>query len=351
MSTDDFDISGKYCRRALGILKRAQIPAYPKYYDLFYTYASGVNSELNRKLNEKFSRGEHPDVQYIETLYSEYISASGIEERLSCVTDEILRNIGKVHTTIDKARTNADNYSEVLDSAVEDLAEIEDGDSLKELTLKLINMTKIMQEANKGLEHELASAKKDISSLKDEVDAVRQDALRDPLTKIDNRKSFDRFLANAVEEAEENGTPLSLVMLDIDHFKKFNDSWGHQTGDQVLRLVGTTLRSGTRETDLAARYGGEEFAIVLPGTTLSQAVIAAEKIRKSIKNRKLYKRSTNEDLGRITISAGVATFRSGDDAESLVDRADRCLYAAKRAGRNRVVDEESEQIETITKVA
>ncbi len=341
----------KYSKRAIGILKRSGIPAYPKFYDLFYTYASGTNFELNRKLNEKFASGICPDLQFVEALYSEFLSSKGVEDRLSAVTDEILGTIAKVHTTIDSAKSNSDNYSEMLDNVIGDLSEQSDQKAISQLTIKLIKMTKEMQHANEKLKDELATAKSNISSLKDEVDQVRQEALRDPLTKIDNRKSFDRFLANAVTNAEESGEPLSLVMIDIDHFKKFNDLWGHQTGDQVLRLVGSTLRSGTRESDLAARYGGEEFALVLPDTNLEHAIKVAEKIRNIIKDRKLYKRSTNENLGRITISAGVATFRSGDSSESLVERADRCLYAAKHNGRNRVIGEDNPLVKKIKKVA
>jgi diguanylate cyclase len=119
----------------------------------------------------------------------------------------------------------------------------------------------------------------------------------------------------------------------------FNDTWGHQTGDQVLRLVAMTLKSNIKGKDIAARYGGEEFAAVLPSTDLEGAVIVADNIRKAIQAKELLKRSTNEKLGRITASFGVALFRRGDTSASLIERADRCLYAAKHAGRNRVLSE------------
>ncbi len=351
MANNEIELVDKYCQKALGLLRRTLLPALPKFYDLFYTYASGTNIELNNKLNDKLSTGDNLTIQFAEGLYSEFLSSNGVEDRLSSVTDEILDSISNIHTTIDKARTNNNNYTEMLDDTVADLKEDNDQETVSKLTIKLLEMTKQVQEANLTLENELASAKSDISSLKDEVDEVRQDSLLDPLTKIDNRKSFDRFLEVAIDSAEESGKSLSLVMIDIDHFKKFNDTWGHQTGDQVLRLVGSTLRSGTREEDLAARYGGEEFALILVDTDLEQACIVAEKIRKSIKNRKLHKRSTNENLGCITVSSGVATFRSGDSAETLVERSDVCLYAAKHAGRNRVINEDHSSIKKQAKVA
>lgn len=351
MANTDLELTEKYCRKALGILKRNSIPAFPKFYDLLYTYSNGTNIALNNKLNDRLSVGDSLSIQFAESLYSEFLSSNGVEDRLSSVTDEILDSISSIHTTIDKAQANNSNYSEMLDDTVADLKEDNDQEALSNLTVKLLKMTKEAHAANMLLEGELASAKSDISSLKDEVDEVRQDALLDPLTKIDNRKSFDSFLLNALELDGDSKPSFSLVMIDIDHFKKFNDTWGHQTGDQVLRLVGSTLKSGTREEDLAARYGGEEFALILPNADLDQATNIAEKVRKSIKNRKLHKRSTNEDLGRITVSCGVAVYRAGDDIESIIERADKCLYAAKHAGRNKVIREDSELVKEHSKVA
>ncbi len=129
------------------------------------------------------------------------------------------------------------------------------------------------------------------------------------------------------------------MLLDIDHFKRFNDTWGHQTGDQVLRLVAMTLKSNIKGKDIAARYGGEEFAAVLPETDLEGATIVADNIRKAVQAKELLKRSTSEKLGRVTASFGVAMLRPDDTPSTLIERADRCLYAAKRTGRNRVVNE------------
>jgi diguanylate cyclase len=133
-------------------------------------------------------------------------------------------------------------------------------------------------------------------------------------------------------------------MTDIDHFKTFNDNFGHLTGDQVLRLVGMSVKHNVKGKDTAARYGGEEFAIILPSTVLRAAITVAEHIRSAVMTKELMKRSTGEHLGRITISIGVATLREGDSAQSLVERADSCLYAAKRNGRNRVMCETDPEV-------
>ena len=197
-----------------------------------------------------------------------------------------------------------------------------------------------MQDTNRALELQLEASRDDIASLQRDLDDVRRESLLDPLTKIANRKSFDEGLAAAIAACQRAmATPLCLLLLDIDHFKRFNDTYGHQTGDQVLRLVAMTLKSNVKGKDLVARYGGEEFVAILPATDLDGAMIVAENIRKAIQAKELLKRSTNEKLGRITASFGVAMFHAADTAASLIERADRCLYAAKNAGRNRVVSE------------
>jgi diguanylate cyclase len=182
-------------------------------------------------------------------------------------------------------------------------------------------------------------SKSEISNLQQSLEAIRAESLTDPLTGLGNRKYFDRMIGVAVENALASGEPLSLLLFDIDHFKSFNDSYGHLTGDQVLRLVGLSLKQTIKGQDITARYGGEEFAVVLPNTALRQALTVADHIRRAVMAKELKKKSTGEILGRVTISVGVSMLKAGDDTDALIERADACLYAAKRNGRNRVISE------------
>jgi diguanylate cyclase len=161
--------------------------------------------------------------------------------------------------------------------------------------------------------------------------------MTDALTGIANRKHFDQALRAAATEAMEGGTPLSLAIIDIDHFKKFNDTYGHVMGDHALRLVARTLTDCIHRRDTAARFGGEEFAIVMPGTSGPAAAVLAERIRVSLASKRVIKRLTNETLGTITLSLGVATYEPGEPLRRLIQRADSALYLAKRTGRNRAV--------------
>jgi diguanylate cyclase len=178
-----------------------------------------------------------------------------------------------------------------------------------------------------------------VNDLRERLESVRRESLTDQLTGLSNRKAFDNELKESIERSIESGEPLSLLMADIDHFKSFNDTWGHQTGDQVLRLVANCLSENVKGRDTAARYGGEEFVVILPQTALASAVGLADQIRNKVESKKLVKKSTGDILGVITISIGVTQYDLNESADEFVRRADTCLYAAKRTGRNRVVSE------------
>ena len=203
---------------------------------------------------------------------------------------------------------------------------------------------KEMEHSNQQLEARLSASKQEINELQTNLETVRNESLIDPLTQLYNRKHFDDALAQAIEDAHVKDEPLSLMMTDIDHFKAFNDNFGHLTGDQVLRLVALAVKQNVKGQDTAARYGGEEFAVVLPNTVLRSAITVGDHIRRAVMTKELMKRSTGEHLGRVTVSIGVATLHKGDTAPSLIERADTCLYTAKRHGRNRVMCETDPEV-------
>jgi diguanylate cyclase len=338
VSEQEFRRALGYANSAMDLLKRGQIPPYPQFYELLYTYATGVNPTLNQRINQVFRDGSANE-QLAERLYNEFLKAADANERISSVSERMVSSIEAVNEAIDTAMATANAYSGTLQSASGDLGRDLNEAAMRALAQKLLGETRRMQDANAELENKLGASRDNIAALQRDLDEVRRESMLDPLTKIFNRKSFDDGMLKAFAETAAKGTPLSLMLLDIDFFKNFNDTWGHQTGDQVLRLVAMTLKSNIKGRDIAARYGGEEFAAVLPETDLEGAVIVADNVRKAIQAKELLKRSTNEKLGRMTASFGVAMYRVGDTPASLIERADRCLYAAKHAGRNRVFSE------------
>jgi diguanylate cyclase len=249
------------------------------------------------------------------------------------------------------AAGNASSYSENLATVSQQLGAGADEPGVRAIVASLVHATKEMEKNNHALEERLAASKQEIDALQENLQTVRTESLTDPLTALANRKYLDEALLKAVGQAHAEGEPLSLLMMDVDHFKLFNDSYGHPIGDHVLRLVAMSMRQNVRGQDTAARYGGEEFVVVLPGTPLAGAITVADHIRCAVMSKELIRRSTGEHLGRVTISLGAAALRPGDTPQRLLERADSCLYAAKRKGRNCVVGDGGAELTASPKVA
>jgi diguanylate cyclase len=336
---DEHERTSAFAEIALGQIKALRQPATPRNYEIWYTYATGYNPSLNQRINDMLAAQEELTDADLEQVYAEFLSPTRLTDRIDSVGDRVMGEIEQVMAMIDAAAGTANSYSESLAGMTEQLGQSKDREGLRAIVEGLVQSAKDMEASNQKLEARLSASKQEITELQNNLEAVRTESLTDPLTQLANRKFFDCTLARAIEEANEKNEPLSLILTDVDHFKKFNDNYGHLTGDQVLRLVAMSMKQNIKGQDTAARYGGEEFAIVLPNTVLRSATTVADHIRKAVMTKELMKRSTGERLGRITVSVGVATLRNGDTVQSLIERTDACLYAAKRHGRNRVICE------------
>jgi diguanylate cyclase len=242
---------------------------------------------------------------------------------------------------IQKAVQSTETLGTKLEDAEVELEDITDPKKLFSLVAELANATKELGRDGAELRMKLNEASNQISMLKEDLESTRADSLTDSLTQTANREAFDQKITAEITEAKANGTPLCLCMIDADHFKNFNDTHGHRAGDSALQLIASVLKSAVRDHDIVARYGGEEFAIILKGADLKTGLIVAERTRQSLADKKLTKRGTGENLGSITVSIGLAQLSTSDSPDSLVERADSCLYQAKNAGRNCVVTESS----------
>lgn len=333
---DDFKRTIVYGENAVGHLRKNEIPAYPRNYELWYTYAAGFNHALNKTINDIIrQRGKITNAEVLK-VYDQFIAPTRIGERIDEVGGRLSKEIAGVAGMIDQSMANTSGYSSSLGEARTALADAKDGAAIEGIVQTLIDATQETERTNRALEQQLADSRKQIADLQESLEAIRYESLVDDLTTLANRKHFDQSIERLIAEAEQSRAPFSLLMTDIDHFKKFNDTYGHQTGDQVLRLVALAVKQNVKGQDIACRYGGEEFAVLLPRTGVDSSAIVAEHIREAVFSKELVKRSTGENLGRITISIGVAQWRPGDTTNSIVERADACLYAAKHGGRNQV---------------
>ena len=313
--------------------------ASPRIYEVWYTYATGYNPQLNHSINELLQKSGHVSEADLESIYEAQFAPARQMQQLDRVGTQVKGEIDQVMAMIEAAAGTATHYTESLAGVSQQLGDTKDREGLRAIVESLVQTAKDMECSNHALEERLNASKQEINQLQQNLETVRHESLTDPLTTLANRKFFDQAMDKALADAAIKSEPLALMMMDIDHFKKFNDSFGHQTGDQVIRLVSMSIKNNVKGQDIAARYGGEEFAVVLPNTVLRSATTVADHIRRAVMTKQLMKRSTHEQLGRITISIGVATLRAGDTAASLIGRADACLYAAKHAGRNRVIGE------------
>lgn len=322
---------------ALDLMIRHDIPPTPENYAVWYAYVTGGAGNLRRTIDVLLSSGRGIDELQVAELFERFV-LPGYRERaveeiaggLDDVTDGLARSLRR-------AGAGANSFGQALSSATTALASAEGGEEVRVLIDTLRQETEQARNSNEALRAELADTTGEIAALRKKLEETRAEAMTDGLTGIANRKRFDMVLREAASAAMETGTTLTLLMLDIDHFKLFNDTHGHIVGDQVLRLVGRTLTESVRDSDIPARFGGEEFAVVLADTELEDARMMAERIRKRLNQKRVTRRTSGEDIGVVTISIGAARYEYGEPMTSLVARADLALYRAKQKGRDRVM--------------
>ena len=323
-------------KHALQLMEAAKVWPTPLNFELWLHVAGDPHGDLAIEIDRLIAAGNGITEEMSEELATRFLPKQRLNEEIRDTGDQLSRELSSVSDAIRMAKQNHEVFGRTLATAGADIdAAMADPDTIRATVGRLANATRTVTEQNSALEKRLADSTAEVGRLKEHLEQVRRDATTDSLTNLANRKSFDDELEKALAEADLSGEAVALAVLDIDHFKHFNDSWGHQTGDQVIRFVASVIGRAAAPPSFAARYGGEEFAIIFPGEHAKRAASVLEEIRGEIASRALKRRSTNDELGQITISGGYATRVPGELAESLMERADSALYASKRMGRNR----------------
>lgn len=348
---DGLDQAAEYADKAFTLMTQYNVAKTPANFEIWYTHVSGRDENLSKTLDVLISNQQPFTPEQNITLREQYLEPKDATAAIFNAGEEFGNSMGTVLGFMNEASNGVESYGKSLESNLGDMASADSMDGFRRAVESLVSDTKGMQAQNQLLKDRLDKSSSEIEALRQNLESVQKEAMTDALTGIGNRKFFDISLRDLAADAMETGEHLCLLLGDIDHFKKFNDNYGHQIGDQVLKLVGMILRQETsgKENLTPARYGGEEFAIIVPNFDLKNAQSFGDTVRTTVSSKRIRKKSTGEDFGNITMSMGIALFKHGEPLTDLVQRADQCLYHAKATGRNRVVTElelESAELET-----
>lgn len=330
--------SARECaERSLEALAALELPATPHNFTIWYAHFSGRYPDLSEMIERTVAQDGGVSIQAARRLYADFFSDAREEQVIRQTGMKISDELTDVLMTLADAAGDAENFETALQENLKGLAQDQGLDTITAAMKSLAGEAQKMQSSNAELQKRLEASSNEIVSLQQNLDEVRKEALTDGLTNIANRKMFDLTIERAIDHAKGTGEPLTLALTDIDFFKKFNDTYGHQTGDQVLKLVAKILANSVRDGEMAARYGGEEFALIMPSVGLEEASRICERVRSTVSSKQIRNRTTGESMGNITLSLGVALYRPGDMATDMIQRADAGLYFAKGNGRNQVV--------------
>jgi diguanylate cyclase len=332
----DFEYATTIADRANRFMLQHDVAPTPQNFSVWFNYAMGASAELKRTVDILIANKRKFDPAVNHELYVTYIDPHSHRSATGGLPDQLQGVISNAKEVLSTAIADNRTQIEALGVVSSQAQTVSDPRPVLD---RLVQELSDATARATNLEDDFIKASEELDSISDSLKLAELHSKTDALTGLANRRSLAGFLRNAQITAMETGDPLSILMIDIDHFKKFNDSFGHPVGDQVLRLVAKVLQDSVRENDLAARYGGEELIAVLPGASLEQCTDVAERVRRRIAEARLTRRATGEEISSITVSIGVAQFRMGETAEALVERCDRALYHAKRSGRNCTIPE------------
>ena len=324
-------------RLVVPYLAKYRLPANPVNYTVAYERYRGGDRELVSLIEERERDEELPDGTFFNELFERFFVHMNRDQ---CIA------LGEaLHVTVEallgKLAENSSGVGDISGELADTLTGLEslnDTGDVREMVGRLVHITERLNERTLALHQDLEETRKRTAELQEELQQAREQATTDALTGLGNRYGFDKALEELVSGHRNQNKRMVAMLLDIDHFKKVNDTYGHIVGDQVLRKVGKTIRDVVASVKhVAARYGGEEFVVLLPETPPQAALKLAEEIRKRVSSLRLAKRGTGEKLPPITISGGIALYQRGEEGHQWLSRADDALYQAKFQGRDLII--------------
>lgn len=323
-------------RRAVDLIEQTGALPVPRNFQLFFEYAEGSDPNLIDAIDQMLQSGLQPSPSELDLLFDLHLLDPTESQEFGELGAKLGKEVSDALEVVREAASSTGDYGDSLSNAETQLGDFSDPERMRLAVKSIVQVTRQMSQRSIEMSSKLSSSAEQIEELQCTMEKIKLESQKDSLTGLANRKFYDETLTNEIATAKQQTLPLSLCMIDVDHFKKFNDSYGHSAGDSALRIVANMFSRNVRDCDLVARYGGEEFSVVMPNADLSIASKVSNRICEALSAKQIVRRSTGERLGNVTVSVGVAQLRENDTAETLIERADGALYEAKRAGRNRV---------------
>ncbi|MEO7530405.1 MAG: GGDEF domain-containing protein [Sediminibacterium sp.] len=324
--------SAQIMRQALPCISKHGGNFGPSSYAVWYEHLAATNPPLTESLNQLLKKSPTLDASAISDLYAEHILSR--DARGTRVLQQSLEQlVGQLEQAAVSVSGNVERYALTLEESQVEMQSPMNADRLQRVLQKLLTSTRTTQDSVGELRNELEARKSELSTVRVRLSHLETEVIRDPLTGLLNRRGFDQ----AVKQITLEGMALTsacLLMLDLDHFKRVNDTYGHLFGDRVLCATAKVLTSILRKSDIAARFGGEEFIVLLPETQESDAVAMAEQFRAAFSRARVRRTDTDSAIDKLTVSIGVTTISRGGTLERAMDCADTALYQAKNDGRD-----------------
>lgn len=322
-------------RLVLVRMNRHEAVITPTSFAVWFEYLSGTNPRLRQEMDALLDKNTVMDDRLVQTLFERFVSECNADAQ-NLVRGNAQRILNEIKGYAESADHKATEFGGHLERSAGLMEEQSAPPALQALVAELRVETNAMQTAVRDLSHNLEQSQQEIEQLRVQLDRARTEALTDPLTGLLNRRGFEMRLMEAFEATSSSGAAAALIIIDIDHFKRVNDTYGHLFGDKVIRAVAEILKASIKDAGVVARLGGEEFGVLLAATGLDGAQVLAERIRKTMEKGRIRRLDRDEHIEGITISLGIAVLRGDEDHVALIDRADKALYASKENGRNRV---------------
>ncbi len=332
---ENLAVAAEYLKKAIPHMVDQQLPANPINYTLWYNYVANHIPALSKALDRITAKTQGLSPEQSEELFFNYIISEHLEDHQQALKD-ITQIAAGLLSNLNNTMEGGEAFDEELNSHLEQLKRAKSMDQVSSIVDKVISSGEAIKASNEQFMQNMQLANNEIASLRHQLQQAEKNAYTDQLTQLYNRHAFDRQLEQLLQ-TEVVAKHVCLILADLDHFKSFNDDYGHIIGDRVLQRTGELIQDYSPDNAIGARYGGEEFAIIISNSTVDDAKAVAEKIRLKLQQLRVKIKSSEKVLDNISASFGVTQFEVGETAESFIDRTDKALYTAKHNGRNQVV--------------